>query len=612
MPTPPPVDWDGTKERAEVRRQLYELYQEKAFSHSWWHDVAMDRAEAASQLWDPLSSTAENLFTLLLPEVLGDLTILTDVYTITAGFILLYEAILYDAVSNTLYAASLEHSIEADLSNLIAKVDFVIAACEAHKIDELTTSLEQEKLATENLYEGTVDYEIGIWNWLIDPTIPPVPFPWSEDDIYSLLVRYPKYYSVDCQFSLNIQDGLLVGLRTSLEANYLETTLLLGVQKNLPEETEAPLTLRYVTPLVADAYWTVHDEEVTEVKVREEVVANVVLTTYASMKVSGEVTVEVWKDLQFPWFRDEKHNDYETTVSINLDVGEQSSVIQLPFIAVHASHPIPGFRFQGYYLKVRFTGSGISNVGSNRIEDVWVTWIDGGGNSMKNEYPPRLRVRGRKFATKAESPVNLLIVDPEGNRVGFDYISQEVVNEITGALYNGPAMQPQVVSISEPLYGNYVVLLIGTATGPYSLTTELILPEGIVSQTFTGETVEGAVYVYNVNIAEEVITSNPDAMAELEHLKEFIDGLPDEAFDKPKLASQRKNALFSKIDEVILKVEADNYTDAINKLFHDIRAKMDADSTAQDWIIDPETQIKLCVIIDHIISNIKTLQEETG
>lgn len=123
-----------------------------------------------------------------------------------------------------------------------------------------------------------------------------------------------RAYSVDCEFSLNIQDGLLVGLRTSLEANYLETTLLLGVQKNLPEEIEAPLTLRYVTPLVADAYWTVHDEEVTEVKVREEVVANVVLTTYASMKVSGEVTVEVWKDLQFPWFRDEKHNDYETTV----------------------------------------------------------------------------------------------------------------------------------------------------------------------------------------------------------------------------------------------------------------------------------------------------------
>ena len=99
---------------------------------------------------------------------------------------------------------------------------------------------------------------------------------------------------------------------------------------------------------------------------------------------------------------------------------------------------------------------------------------------------------------------------------------------------------------------------------------------------------------------------------ELEHLKEFIDGLPDGSFDKPKLASQRKKALFNKIDEVVLKVAAGNYTDAISKLFHDIRAKMDGDSTAQDWIIDSVTQFKLCVIIDHIIESITILREESG
>ena len=67
--------------------------------------------------------------------------------------------------------------------------------------------------------------------------------------------------------------------------------------------------------------------------------------------------------------------------------------------------------------------------------------------------------------------------------------------------------------------------------------------------------------------------------------------------------------MFNKIDEVILKIQAGNYTDAINKLFHDIRAKMDGDSTAEDWIIDPEVQFALCVIIDHIISNTEILQE---
>ena len=65
------------------------------------------------------------------------------------------------------------------------------------------------------------------------------------------------------------------------------------------------------------------------------------------------------------------------------------------------------------------------------------------------------------------------IVDPQGNRVGFDYVSGEIVNEILGALYNGPDTEPQLISISEPLNGDYTILLSGTGTGTYSLTVEL-------------------------------------------------------------------------------------------------------------------------------------------
>jgi hypothetical protein len=211
-----------------------------------------------------------------------------------------------------------------------------------------------------------------------------------------------------------------------------------------------------------------------------------------------------------------------------------------------------------------------------------------------------------------DSPADLYVTDPLGRHAGVEPDTGLAINQIPGATYTGPGSEPQVISIPNPLDGNYVVLLIGTATGTYSLTTELILPEETVTQTYTGETVEGAIYVYSVTLGDGVMTVDPDPIAELEHLKEFIDGLPGDSFDKPKLASQRKNALFNKIDEVILKVEAGNYTDAVNKLFHDIRAKMDGDSTAQDWIIDPTAQFSLCIIIDHIISNIEILQEKSG
>ena len=229
--------------------------------------------------------------------------------------------------------------------------------------------------------------------------------------------------------------------------------------------------------------------------------------------------------------------------------------------------------------------------------------------------PPK-PVMKNSLSIFAESPVNLLVVNPEGQKVGWDPETETVVNEIIGAVYSGPGSEPQAIFIPENcsslsgLDGNYAVLLAGISEGPYRLTIELATSEGVISQTHTEEVVEGAVYVYTVSITDEVVTASPDPIAELEHLKKFFDGLSNDSFDKPKLVSQRKNALFNKIDEVILKVEAGNYTDAIGKLFHDIRAKVDGDSTAQDWIVDPEAQTSLCVIIDHIISSIEALQQE--
>jgi len=208
-------------------------------------------------------------------------------------------------------------------------------------------------------------------------------------------------------------------------------------------------------------------------------------------------------------------------------------------------------------------------------------------------------------------PVNLFVVDPIGHRIGVDPTLGTVVNEISGAHMYGIDGVAETIFIPDLLQGIYTVFSTGLSSGSFSLHVEAAIGSELVYDVlYTNSIVEDAIYVYTVNVAEETITVAPDPETELEHLKEFIDGLPDDAFTRPRLASQIKNALFNKIEEVILKVEAGNYTDAINKLFHDIRAKMDEDSTVEDWVIDPETQFEICVIIDHIISSIETLQQE--
>ena len=202
------------------------------------------------------------------------------------------------------------------------------------------------------------------------------------------------------------------------------------------------------------------------------------------------------------------------------------------------------------------------------------------------------------------SPINMLIIDPAGRRIGFDFNTQQEVNEIPGAWYGGPDYVPQLVRIPTPTAGDYDVLLFGISTGSY--TAIIVGTEDLTGgEVFTGDIVEGAIYAYTTTITETMVTSQPNPASELGYLKDYILGLPAEVFRGQ--ADNRKNALSNKIDEVILKVESGQYVDAINKLRRDIRARMDGDSTAQDWIIGPVTQLDLSAIIDHIILNIEML-----
>jgi len=240
---------------------------------------------------------------------------------------------------------------------------------------------------------------------------------------------------------------------------------------------------------------------------------------------------------------------------------------------------------------------------------VTLTVTDGGGAGSR-PFSRVVTVRSM-LEIIGWSPVDLTVTDPNGLTIS------KQLNEIPGAAYIEVDLDEDgdlddIVLIPDPLDGNYVVLLTGTATGTYSVTTEFVALQETITQIYSGEIVEGAVYVYSVTLSDGVMTTNPDPIAELRHLKEFIDLLPPENFKHPKLARYLKKALSNKIDEVILKAEAGDYTDAINKLLYDIRAKMDGDSTAEDWIIDPMSQFRLCVILDHIVSNLEMLREQTG
>lgn len=90
----------------------------------------------------------------------------------------------------------------------------------------------------------------------------------------------------------------------------------------------------------------------------------------------------------------------------------------------------------------------------------------------------------------------------------------------------------------------------------------------------------------------------------LENLKAIIKNLNDYAFTVNRNIDAMKKALLNKIDEVILKINSENYHEAIQKLSKDIKSKIDGNPKNKDWIIDNYTQISICQMIDNIINQI--------
>jgi hypothetical protein len=78
----------------------------------------------------------------------------------------------------------------------------------------------------------------------------------------------------------------------------------------------------------------------------------------------------------------------------------------------------------------------------------------------------------QSLSIEGHSPINIMVTDPLGHKLGYDAASGTVVNEIGGsATYNGPGVEPQIIFLSyaEVVDGEYSVSGVGTGTGSYTI-----------------------------------------------------------------------------------------------------------------------------------------------
>lgn len=158
----------------------------------------------------------------------------------------------------------------------------------------------------------------------------------------------------------------------------------------------------------------------------------------------------------------------------------------------------------------------------------------------------RKNIFSKYLMVRIFSPADFVVISPTGQRVGKDFINNNVISEIEGAFYSGFDSGPEFVLIPDPLDGEYQVELQGTGEGAYKLSTSLISDDLAIDSDYDSHISFGSIDDYKITLATDKISDlNPDIktinelMEEIEEM--FQKGWLNHFGSKNALMAQLKN-----------------------------------------------------------------------
>jgi len=122
------------------------------------------------------------------------------------------------------------------------------------------------------------------------------------------------------------------------------------------------------------------------------------------------------------------------------------------------------------------------------------------------------------FSIQLQSPVDMLIIAPDGKRMGKNFETGEEYNEIPGAFYSGYQTDEEYITIPNPLDGEYKIEVQGTGNGgKFGVVTNYISENNDVSKEYSdtikpGEIKETSVITSGTksNLSLEIKTKEGD------------------------------------------------------------------------------------------------------
>jgi len=122
---------------------------------------------------------------------------------------------------------------------------------------------------------------------------------------------------------------------------------------------------------------------------------------------------------------------------------------------------------------------------------------------INNHYLTSIKI----LIIKILSPADIVVIAPDGKRVGKDFSTGQEVNEIYGAFYSGFQTDNEFISIPNPQDGKYKVQAQGTGNGgEYTVAAGYASDSGLSDSDYKSNILPGAITELNVNVN----SSSPD------------------------------------------------------------------------------------------------------
>jgi pimeloyl-ACP methyl ester carboxylesterase len=146
-------------------------------------------------------------------------------------------------------------------------------------------------------------------------------------------------------------------------------------------------------------------------------------------------------------------------------------------------------------------GAGHSKLPTITVSEVFRILADREPEEVSDEFNfPDIEL----LIIKMLSPADMMIIAPDGKRIGKDFQTNQEINEIEGAFYSGFIGDDEYITILNPLEGTYKITTKGTGTGEYTVATALFAENQVVQSEIISNTEVGKEEIIELSIPDNL------------------------------------------------------------------------------------------------------------